>query len=1017
MGLLEGPGPRWFTIAPHRPFLLDLADALIVELSREGPEALAEAVVLLPTRRAARGLEEAFLAAAGGRALLLPEILALGDLEEGEPPFEPGDMALDLPQAISSSRRRFELAALVRARPALFAGALGPEEALAHADALAAFLDSAALEEIDPGPRLGGLVTEDLAAHWARSADVLDIAVTAWPARLRELGLADVAERRTRLLRALAARWSQEPPHRVLIAAGSTGSAPATAALLRVIAAAPRGAVVLPGLDRDLDEAAWGEVGEAHPQGAMKRLLAGAKTPRSLVRPWPAIETEEAARRGAARRRIVNEALRPPDATADWLDVIAALRDAGGSSDLFAEGLEGLSAIPARNEEHAAELIALLLREALETPGRTAALVTPDAALGRRVAARLARFGLAPDASVGPPLALAPHGALIGILAGLFEDPLAPSLLLALAKHPLARFALPGGRRARAAAALERPRPLSFDALAARLEAALARRSADGEGGEAALTPLRDALALVAGLRAAVEGPLAPFAAGPLDFAAAATGLCRTLEAACAPAPPEPGRLWTGADGEAAAALLAETIDDSRTFGPVGPGAFARILGALMAARPLPRSGGDQRVRILGALEGRLLGADLLVLAGLEEGVWPRAAPVDPFLSRPMRQSLGLPAPERRIGLSAHDFAQAACAPKVALIVTERRDGQPAVKSRWLWRLETVLRGAGLALEGRGELRAWCAALDAPLAAPPRRLAPAERPRPAPPREARPRRLAVTRIETWVRDPYAVYARDILRLRPLDRPDAALEAAQRGTAMHRAFQRFAEAAARDPAAADAAAFEALALNALKESGVSLTALARERPLARRLGGFAAAFERDRRARADQVLVEQEGELAVLVDGSPFVVTAKADRVETVGGRADVIDFKTGAPPSRRQVAAGFSPQLTLTAAILAGGGFAAIGPAAPGALLYVRVNGRDPPGSVSLACEETESADLADAAVEGLRRLVRRFDDPSVPYLPWTAPQFLATRAGDYDHLSRLYEWHVLGEAEAEPEP
>jgi ATP-dependent helicase/nuclease subunit B len=379
-----------------------------------------------------------------------------------------------------------------------------------------------------------------------------------------------------------------------------------------------------------------------------------------------------------------------------------------------------------------------------------------------------------------------------------------------------------------------------------------------------------------------------------------------------------------------------------------------------------------------------------------------------------MRQSLGLPPPERRIGLSAHDFAQAASAPKVALIATERRDGQPAVKSRWLWRLETVLRGAGRALEDRSDLQAWCAALDAPLAAPPRSLAPAERPRPTPPREARPRRLAVTRIETWVRDPYAVYARDILRLRPLDRPGAALEAARRGTAMHRAFQRFAEAAAQDLNAADAGAFEAMALEALKDGGVSLTALARERPLARRLGGFAAAFERERRAGASRILVEQEGELALRIDGTPFVVTAKADRIETVGGRAHVIDFKTGAPPTKRQVAAGFYPQLTLTAAILAGGGFAEAGPSTPGALLYVRVNGREPPGSVIEACDEADSAALAEAAVEGLRRLVRRFDDPAVPYLPWTAPQFLATRAGDYDHLSRLFEWHVQGEAEAE---
>jgi ATP-dependent helicase/nuclease subunit B len=449
-------------------------------------------------------------------------------------------------------------------------------------------------------------------------------------------------------------------------------------------------------------------------------------------------------------------------------------------------------------------------------------------------------------------------------------------------------------------------------------------------------------------------------------------------------------------------------INESGVLPAVRPAGFADLLDRLMRAETVrvPRAV-HPRLRILGAIESRLVSADRLILAGLEEGVWPQAAPVDPFLSRPMRAAVGLPPPERRIGLSAHDFAQAACAADVVLVCSERRDGAPTVRSRWLWRLAALASGAKVDLPGRPELAAWAAALDAPSP-----FAPAPRPRPTPPVEVRPKGLSVTRVETWVRDPYAIYARYILRLRPLERPDEPVEARARGQAVHLALQRFAEAHPEALPEGGIEVFNRMLVEALAEAGLPGAAMAREHALAARAAPWVIDFERRRRPGA-RILVEQKGALEAPTAAGPFTLTARADRLELREGVADILDFKTGQAPSMKQVRSGLAPQLTLTAAILRGGGFAGAGPMEPGDLVYVRLTGGRKPGEELTRGARGESLQLAEDALEGLVRRIVRFADAGTPYLSWAAPQFLNERAGDYDHLARVWEWHVLGEGEA----
>jgi ATP-dependent helicase/nuclease subunit B len=1017
-GLFAQPAPRWLTIPAHRPFLDDLALAVWRELSPGGPEALADALILLPTRRAARALADSFLKASGSKAAILPQIRVLGDLDEGEPPFEAGDLTLELPPAISPWRRRFELAALVTAHQDLLGRQVEARGALDLADALAGFLDSCQIEEVDAAAaslKLAELAEGEFARHWRISAAFLDLALTAWPARLSALGLMDGAARRVALLRRLADAWILEPPAGVVLAAGSTGSAPASAALLAAIAKAPRGGVILPGLDLDLAEEAWAEVNDQHPQGAMRRLLDLADTPRAAVRTLdPAANAEP---RGRWRRRVINEALRPPEQTADWREVISRLRDEWPAGDPIAEGLAGLSLARAKTEEEAAALAALILREALQTPGKTAAFICPDSALARRVSARLLRWNIGADSSMGQPLAAGRAAVLAGLIARHIADPADPVGLLAIAKHPLTALGLEAAALAPGRTALERwglrgARPGSWEALEGRLE--IARQGAEEADMSGRIADLEAARDLTWRLQDAVALAAAPFTGGPTAPSEAAIALAQCLERLAAGPLGGLGDLWRGAGGEGLGRLIAALIEDSGALPPVTPLAFALLLEDLMARESLrPGGASHPRLKILGVLEARLLRADLVILAGLEEGVWPQGAPIDPLLSRPMRAQLGLPAPERRIGLAAHDFAQGACAPEVVLLHTERRDGSPTVASRWLWRLRTLASGAKLELPARPELSQWARALDGPLEAAPPSLRTAPRPAPRPPVALRPRGLGVTGVERWLRDPYAIYARYILKLRPLERPDEPVDARSRGVAIHRAFEQFALAHAEAlPEDAETVFAECLKAS-LRAEGMAEARMAREGALAITAARWAIDFERRRRPGA-RILVEKRGMLRLEGPAGAFHLTAKADRIEARGDHADILDFKTGAAPSQKQVKAHIAPQLTLTAAILQAGGFDALGALTPHELVYVRVTGGRTPG-VEERRDDGEAVRLAAEARVGLERRIAHFDRRETPYLAWAMPQFIGRFGGDYDHLSRLWEWHVIGEAEAEP--
>ena len=773
---MSGAGNRVYTIPPGYSFVDALAEGLLNRF--EDPLELGAARVLLPTRRACRSLQEAFLRAGAGKPLLLPRLQPLGDLDPDELTVAGEGLewaaaeAAELPQAIPPLRRQLLLSKLVRARPD---SRVSEEQANRLAEELGRLVDQVETEGLSFDP-LSDLVPERFAEHWQQTVRFLKILTEYWPQIQRDEGGIGAAERRRRLLELQAEAWKTEPPEGAVFAAGSTGSIPATAALLQVVAGLPEGNVVLPGLDQSTPAELWPmiEADPSHPQHGLALLLKRLELTPDQVAVWPGC-TED--RERAARGRLVNTALRPAAATPGWTGAAEDedLREA-------AAALSGrVSRIDAATPGEEAAAIGLILREVLETPGKRAALVTPDRDLARRVAAELQRWEIAIDDSAGQPLARTPPGVFLRLTGALASEGLAPLPLLAALKHPLAAGGLPPGRfrrlvRALETAALRGPRPAP--GFAGLRQALKQDRKAPKELGpwlkdlESRTRPLLEALET-----------------GETRLPVLLEAHLRTAEALAASDEEEgAARLWAGEAGEAAATFLDELREAARGE-TLDPASYAGVLSGLLEGQMArPRYGSHPRLAILGPLEARLFHADLMVLGGLNEGTWPAETEAGPWLSRPMREDFGLPPLERRIGLAAHDFAQAFSAPEVVLTRSRRSAGAPAVPSRWLLRLEAFLG----ALDAKDALRPqlpwldWAQGQDRPAGKP----QPCARPAPCPPVAARPRELSVTRIETWMRDPYALYAERILGLRALDDIDAEASAAERGTAIHDALERF-----------------------------------------------------------------------------------------------------------------------------------------------------------------------------------------------------------------------------------
>jgi ATP-dependent helicase/nuclease subunit B len=964
-----------YSIAAGASFLDRLAQGLI---ARFGADGLAGIDVALPNRRAVRGLIDAFLRQGGGRIMLLPNIRAIGDVDEDDLILDPAPGLDDLaiPPAIAPLERQMILARLILAAQADIADIA---TAAQLAQALGHLIDEVTIQKLSFAD-IAKLVPERFADHWQKVLDFLKIVTLAWPEILAERGVIDAADRRGRLIEALTARIIAKPPARPFIIAGSTGSIPASAALMAAVARLHNGMVILPGLDFHLDAAAFDALDPGHPQWGMSQTLSRMGAGRADVRPFDPDHDSGP----SARAILLSEALRPADTADQWQTAANRL------GAVMQDALTGLTLIEATSEVDEAAAIALALRHALETPDRTAALVTPDRNLARRVTAELARWRLVVDDSAGRPLSKTDLGIYLGLILDAADEG-RPAEILALLKHPFCRLGL---------------HDETFLVGRQFLELKVLRGLAPPPGIDQLVEVSPDGPArIVASALADALGPLSLSQARLPDWIDALALAADNVSAR----PGDVADLWQGDAGDGAVGLLS-SARQSDDLPDMALADFSALILQLMDQTPIrPRFGTHPRLSILGPIEARLQRADLMILAGLNEETWPQAGAIDPWFSRPMRADFGLDPPERRLGQSAHDFVMAASAPLVILTRSVKVGTSPTVPSRWLLRLQTLVEGLEHKIpipDPDHDYVRFAGYLDRPEV-----IRPIGPPSPRPAVAVRPRQLSVTQVETLIRDPYAIYARHILRLRKLDPIDQPIDAAIRGTLVHALVEEFArteiEHAAYD-IAQRASLFRAIAVKHLGRILHHPATAGLWLPRVIRMADWLAENWAEIKAGGRIIGVEVKGQIKFVSPGGEFTLTAKADRIDQRPDGLVIVDYKTGTPPKKPEIEAGFAAQFPLEGAIAHAGGFKDIPAQKIARFLAIKLSGGTPAGFAdSYPKVDAQAVSLSHFAE--FKKLIAQYDNPDVPYLSRPRVKFLK-RYNDYDHLARVGEWSTQGE-------
>ena len=1023
------PEPRLFNIQPGDPFLPRLAKALldgqlVPGIDRNiGPLALADIIILVPTRRAARALRTVIAAELGGISALLPDIRPLGEFEDDAFALPETDADAILP-AISPYRRLLALAPLVeRWRDQLLKSGdtgLFQSEAIvlpaSRADAvwmakeLAQLIDEAATEGADWTKLFKLEEKRDLAEWWRLTNQFLNIVTEYWPKALTEMGATDPSTHRSQLIENYRLGLTRGDQNKVIIAAGSTGSIPATARLLKTIAHMPNGAVVLPGLDTGQNASAmikglYPPMGDAsaigHPQFGLAKLL-------HTMNAYPErVEGLGNVPAGLhARRQLVSLALLPAGETHLW---------AGHTPK--AGALNGVSLIEPANEREEGLAIAVALRRAIETPGATAAFVTPDRTLARRVTAELERFEIRANDSGGTALTATLPGSLLLRLADALYGAGDPLAILAFLKHPLFCF---GEQRAAMRDIAEnfelyvlrgrcgRPK---LGALAAEVEAAhLEYLAAEFTPRALKLVPVSDVVKISA-FASAFDRAVAPaLFEGEKSLSDVLSHLVALLEHVTTNADGSFEPLYQDEAGSSFAATLRSLIE-------AGPAFYLRardvpdVLRALLSGEVVkPRPGGHARVFIWGTLEARLQTVDTVILGGLNEGTWPSVPDSGPFLSRLMQQEIALEPPERRIGQSAHDFEQLMGQANVVISRALREGDAPSEPARWLQRIMAVAgEDEVAAMKKRGEeILALARRID--ISAPTNL---SKRPEPKPPLAARPRHYSVTEIETLRRDPYASFAKKTLQLYPLEDLIADPGARERGTLFHAILHRATQQGLDYQSEAAGNSLTDIASACFEEAKLPEDIEALWWPRFKAL--IAELVKHEAKWQANAIIRHSELTSDKFPVGATGVtLSARADRVDFLGdGQALVIDYKTGPTPSMPDARKLDAPQLALEVALLERGAFQKLGVLNVQSALFLRLGNKGAVVSEPLegGRQPQPATELGDEAWMRLENLFYHYKNEANGYVSRAYPSKSRT-AGDapYDHLARVFEWSATGD-------
>ena len=927
-----------YTISSVHSFSDLLASHLLEKQTDEW--GLSKTTLIVPTRRAAKTIKEAFLRQSLGKVLLLPKITPISDIEVISP---------DIPEAIPPLERQLLLMRLIQK-----IGGINPEQAFGLASSLAELLDEIIQFDI-PFERLDNIVPDIFSEHWQQTLCFLDIIRTHWPRILNEMNLIDPAKRQIKVLEKLTQSWHQSTPNHPIIAAGFTGGFPYLEKFLKEIFSLPKGEIFLPNLDLESDEEDWKALDETHPQFHLKKLLKEIGIKRSDVKELKPIMTP--------RKLLIERALKPASRTHTW----------SNETPLDKNVLDNLTYFLCKGPETEAMIIALNLRKVLETPGKTGALVTTDRDLARRVTAEMRRWNIQLDDSAGTPLSRTNVGTFLLLLAeaaytGKAQD------LLALLKHPLATDG---------ASFTEFRRKVHFWEKEARLSE------------EVFSPPLKtDIQSFFKFFNNPIKIPVPTLLKAHLEVA---------QQLATSADKSGSDRLWSHEDGQATSELLTTLIAYADKMEEIEPAFYPSLLKSILDTVVVrPKYGMHPRLDILGPIEARLQNPDVVIIAGLNEETFPELPSCDPWLSRPMRNALGMRAPEEKIGISAHDFSHIFLAPEVILTRSLKKNGTPTIPSRWLSRLEAVLEASKLTLPIQTDQ-----ILEQLIET--KNFEPIQRPQPKPPLESRPNRLSITQIETLMKDPYSIYAKQILKLRKLSDLDEPLSIKEYGIAVHQALESFLKLKENEQSLEN---LLQLGEKEFEKAGFNEANTAFWKPKFERMANWFFNQQNQRLNRKAHFILEAPANLQIDVEGKNFELYGKADRIDIFPDKtAEIIDYKTGTPPTQTDVKSGYAPQLVLEGILLMNDAF---GEKTSNLqitdLSYWRLSGTKKGGEIhSILPKRNKNFSLnalIEQSLEGLKELIAFFNDENNPYASCPDPKN-KPRYNDYEHLARVQEWLI----------
>ncbi len=908
-------------------------------------------------------MAEAFIKKQGLQPTLLPQMLPFGDIDEDEIIIfseETAQSSIQVSPAISPIERTLIFMKIILAKPHDFGSEhISLYQACSLAQELGKLLDTTTLENLS-FDNLKNLVPEEYATHWQETLKFLEIITSHWPSILKERKVIDQSSRKKQLLSAQNKLWQNNPTSKHIIIAGSTATYPIMKELVKTVSELPNGEIILCGLDKLLDDTSWNTIDETHPQFELKRLLDFIKIDRHQVVDIVPPHNQE-------REKLISEMMRPASQTHQWRNL--------QTLNLSSDTVKNLNILNCSDSRTEALNIALIMRKTLETPEKTAALITPDRNLARRVSAELARWNINIDDTAGKPLSLTPWGIFMRLICNASSPNASRISLLSLLKHPLCGL---------------QQSPVATRVAARNLEKNFWRTRQPDSQNEILLklkTLLQPLTNLYSSRHINLKQLLETHLLVAENIATSDTEDGKNI-------------LWKGDSGYYGSMFFAQILPHASLLDKISPTEYLGFFEALTGKISVrPHFGTHPRLKIMGPIEARLSNFDVTIIGGFNENIWPQSSSSDPWMSRPMKKDFGYPLPEKSIGVLGLDLCCFLGGKEVYITRAEKSNGSPTLKSRWLMRLETVLKAFNISPDNLNDKQLSVSAnsIDEPQT-----YFKIKPPAPKPNLKYRPRQLSARDVEVLMRDPYSIFAKHILQLKPLNDIEQELEAKDFGDIIHKILEEYNNIYPHSFPADS----EKRLLNIGKIHFNTNPLLENKKafywPKFTQMIKHLASLEFSYRPETIEINNEVKGNLVLKqLPGGDFTIIAKADRVDiTNDNKINIIDYKTGRARSAKEVVIGYAPQLPIEALIAQNGGFEGTPAKEINKLIYWQL------GVKSVVIENDKTKLAINNTYQNLYDLLNRFDFETTPYNCNPNPN-RAYEYSDYKHLSRIDEWYI----------